>query len=56
VYKSGGWRGPKFVGVFETRAEAETAAREAGEGYEIRWGSYDEREQDFVTGDRFETV
>ncbi|HEX3881682.1 MAG TPA: hypothetical protein VHW66_03425 [Stellaceae bacterium] len=55
VFKRGGWRS-KFVGVYETREEAQAAAAKAGEGYEIRWGSYAEREQDFVTGDRFETV
>ena len=55
VYKTG-WRRPKFVGVYETREEAEEAAANAGEGYEVRWGSYAEDRKDFVTGDRFETV
>jgi hypothetical protein len=55
VYKTG-WRGPKFAGVYATRAEAEDAAEKAGDGYEVRWGSYAEGRRDFVTGDRFETV
>lgn len=56
VFKTGGWRGPKFVGVYETREEAQAAAAKAGEGYDIRWGSYAEAEQDLIGGDRFDTV
>jgi hypothetical protein len=56
VFKGGGWRGPKIVGVYETREEAEDAARKAGEGYEVRWGSYEEDRKEIVTGDRFERV
>jgi len=42
--------GGKFAGVFETRQEAETVAAHAGPGYMVRWGSYDERNKDFVSG------
>jgi len=55
VYKSTGWRS-KFVGVFETRQEAQAAAEDAGKGYEVRWGSYDEREKDFLTSEPFESI
>jgi len=55
VYKSGWW-GPKFLGVYATRQEAEEAARKAGDGYEVRWGSYAEDRKDLVAGDRFERV
>jgi hypothetical protein len=55
VYKTGWWR-PKFVGVYETREAAEKAAEKAGEGCEVRWGSYAENRKDFVAGDRFERV
>lgn len=55
VYKNG-WRGPKFVGVYETREEAEAAAKKAGEGHEVRWGSYAEDRKELVTGGGFETV
>ncbi|HEX5322089.1 MAG TPA: hypothetical protein VFW46_23240 [Stellaceae bacterium] len=54
VFK-GGWR-PRCVGVFETRDEARAAAEKAGPGFEVRWGSYDERAKDFVTGSPFETI
>jgi hypothetical protein len=40
----------KFAGVIETRQEAETAAANAGPGYAIRRGSYDERNKAFVSG------
>ena len=53
-----GWgviKGPpddrEFVGIFLTREDAEAAARAAGPGFEARWGSYSESEQDFNTGD-----
>jgi hypothetical protein len=39
-----------FAGVFETLQEARTAAAHAGPGYEVRWGSYDQRDKAFVSG------
>lgn len=54
VYKSG-WRS-KFVGVFATRQEAEEAARKAGAGYEVRFGSYDEARKEFASGGEFATI
>lgn len=39
-----------FAGVFQTLQEARTAAAHAGPGYEVRWGSYDQRASDFVSG------
>jgi hypothetical protein len=42
-----GW---KFAGVFDSRQEAQTAAAQAGPGYAVRWGSYDERNKQFVSG------
>lgn len=42
--------GGKFAGVFETLQEARTAAADAGLGYEVRWGSYDQRDKEFVSG------
>jgi hypothetical protein len=40
----------KFAGIFETRQEAQVAAAEAGPGYGVRWGSYDERTKQFFSG------
>jgi hypothetical protein len=42
-----GWH---FAGIFETRLEALEAAEKAGEGYGVQWGSYDERNKEFVSG------
>lgn len=39
-----------FAGIFETRAEALAAAEKAGEGHTVQWGSYDERNKEFVSG------
>jgi glutathione S-transferase len=39
------------AGVYATRDEALEAARKAGKDYEVRWGSYDERRKQFVSGD-----
>jgi hypothetical protein len=41
------WR---IAGVFKTLQEARTAAAHAGTGYEVRWGSYDQRSKEFVSG------
>jgi hypothetical protein len=40
----------KLAGVFETLQEARTAAADAGPGYGVRWGSYDQRNEAFVSG------
>src|SRR5665213_272217 len=40
----------KLAGVFGTQHEAQTAATHAGPGYEARWGSYNERSKEFVSG------
>jgi hypothetical protein len=40
----------KFAGIFSTQEEAQAAAAHAGPGYEVRWGSYDERNEEFVSG------
>ncbi len=40
----------KFAGIFATRQEALAAATSAGPRYEIRWGSYNERDEEFVSG------
>ena len=40
----------KVAGVFENRHEAQAAATRAGPGYEARWGSYNERSKEFVSG------
>jgi hypothetical protein len=42
--------GEKFAGVFVTLQEARTAAAHAGPGYEVRWGSYDQRDMEFGSG------
>lgn len=55
VYNDSGWR-RKFVGIFDTREQALAEAEKAGKGYEIRFGSYDENQHDFVTGAQFETL
>ncbi len=39
-----------FAGIYETRAEALAAAQQAGPGYDVQWGSYDERNNEFVSG------
>jgi hypothetical protein len=58
-----GWgviKGPpedrEFAGIFVDQAAAETAAANAGPGFEVRWGSYSENEQDFITGDSDDAV
>jgi hypothetical protein len=40
----------QFAGIYETHAEADEAAAKAGEGYYARWGSYNERAQEFLSG------
>jgi hypothetical protein len=40
----------KFAGVFQTLHEARTTAADAGPGYEVRWGSYEQHDPDFVSG------
>jgi len=40
----------EFAGIFETRQEALEAAAKAGDGYAPQWGSYDERNKEFVSG------
>jgi hypothetical protein len=40
----------KLAGVFETLQEARTAAAHAGPGHDVRWGSYDQRDKEFVSG------
>jgi hypothetical protein len=40
----------KIAGVFETQDEARTAAADAGPGYGVRWGSYEQRDNEFVSG------
>jgi len=53
-----GWgvvKGPpedrEFAGIFVNRDEAEGAALKAGAGFEVRWGSFDPDNNDYVTGD-----
>ena len=53
-----GWgviKGPpedrEFVGIFVSRDEAERAAFKAGSGFEVRWGSFDPDNNDYITGD-----
>ena len=38
-----------LAGVFATLREARSAAAHAGPGYEVRWGSYDERNKASVS-------
>jgi hypothetical protein len=38
-------------GVYDTEDEAKAACAAKGAGYEVRWGSYDPKTKDFVTGD-----
>ena len=40
----------KLAGVFETLQEARTAAAHAGPGHDVRWGSYDQRDKEVVSG------
>ncbi|HYM71614.1 MAG TPA: hypothetical protein VET89_01440 [Stellaceae bacterium] len=40
----------EFLGIYPTRAEAEEAATEAGEGHYARWGGYNEHSKEFVSG------
>ena len=53
-----GWgviKGPpeerEFAGMFGSRDDAEEAALKAGVGFEVRWGSFDQDNNDYVTGD-----
>jgi hypothetical protein len=53
-----GWgviKGPpedrEFAGMFASRDEAEEAALKAGTGFEVRWGSFDADNSDYITGD-----
>jgi hypothetical protein len=53
-----GWgviKGPpedrEFAGMFASRDAAEMAAVKAGPGFEVRWGSYDPENKDYITGD-----
>ncbi|HVC54040.1 MAG TPA: hypothetical protein VND87_18620 [Stellaceae bacterium] len=55
VYKERGWH-PRIIGIYDTREEAEAAAQKAGRGYEVRWGSYEETQQDFISGNNFENI
>lgn len=40
----------QFIGIYESHAEADAAAAEAGAGYYARWGSYNERSREFISG------
>ena len=44
----------QFVGIYETHAEANEAAAEAGEGYYARWGNYNEGRKEFTSGPSFD--
>jgi len=43
-----------FLGIYETHAEANEAAAEAGEGYYARWGSYNPGSKEFTSGPSFD--
>jgi len=40
-----------FAGIYDTPEEAQAACAALGEGYTVRWGTYNAAENDFVTGD-----
>jgi hypothetical protein len=40
----------EFRGVYQTRAEAEEAAAEAGEDFHAHWGAYNDERDEFVAG------
>jgi hypothetical protein len=40
----------EFRGVFATRAEAEGAARDAGDDFYALWGAYNEDRNEFISG------
>jgi hypothetical protein len=40
----------EFKGIYGTRAEADAAVATAGEGFEARWGGYNESTKEFVSG------
>ena len=42
-----------FAGIYPTHAEANEAAKKAGEGYYARWGSYNEGRKEFTSGPSF---
>ena len=44
----------QFTGIYETHAEANEAAAEAGDGYYARWGSYNEGSKEFTSGPQFD--
>ncbi|HXP03676.1 MAG TPA: hypothetical protein VN808_06120 [Stellaceae bacterium] len=41
----------EFAGIYDTEAEAKSACEAKGDGYTVRWGTYNRAEKDFVTGD-----
>ena len=45
-----------FRGIYETRAEAEEAAVEAGEDFHAHWGAYNQDRDEFVAGPILEPV
>ena len=46
----------EFRGVYETRAEAEEAAAEAGDDFHAHWGAYNEDRDEFLAGPILEPV
>jgi hypothetical protein len=40
----------EFAGVYATRAEAEAAARKAGEDFHAHYGAYNETRDEFICG------
>lgn len=40
----------EFAGIFDSRQEALAAAEKAGAGFAVQWGSYDEKNKEFVSG------
>ena len=39
-----------FAGISDSRREAQEAAEKARPGFAVQWGSYDERDSEFVRG------
>jgi len=41
----------QVAGIYDDEDEAKAACARQGEGYSVRWGSYNPKTKDFVTGD-----